>query len=172
MDDYMKKFLVVLFFTGMTAFMIGCGEENKSIDLSEVFEEIKEEIAADYGGDLQGLVEIDLTENEEDPLQDMILDETGLADEEMIENGYILASAMNVNSDAIILLEAKEEDDISSLEEGLEEYLEFQHGVWEIYLPDQFEKVENTIIESKGKYIIYITSENPENIKEIFEDAF
>lgn len=101
----------------------------------------------------------------------MSVQETGLTDEYIAE-GYLFASAMNVNAYTIILNEAKEASQIPLVEEKLETYFEAQYNIWEMYLPDQFEKVKNTIIETKGNYIIYITYENPEKMKDIFTNAF
>ena len=42
--------------------------------------------------------------------------------------------------------------------------------MWEMYLPDQFEKVKNNLILSKGTYLIYITYDNPEAIEKIFNE--
>lgn len=174
----MKKFVCVLLFTIITSLLIGCGGNNNdgnakgsTIDVADVFAEIKNEIAAERDGEMSGLIDVDLLHHEEEPLADMIIQETGLTDEYIAE-GYLLASAMNVNADTIILIEAKEASQIPLVEEKLEAYNEAQYNIWEMYLPDQFEKVKNTIIETKGNYIIYITYENPEKMKDIFTNAF
>lgn len=154
--------------------LAACGsndkEGNASVDLEGLFEDIKETVKADGDGDLTGMVEGDLLEAD-DPMIEMIAGELDISDTD-IKEGYVLASAMNINADEIILLEAKEAEAIAELEGKLEDYLEMQHNVWESYLPDQFAKVENTIIKSKGNYIIYITYEEPEKIEKVFDEAF
>lgn len=175
----MKKLVNALLFSAIVTVMIGCSgnnvkeeTENKAIDITDVFTEIKNEISEDRDGEMNGLIEVDLLdENADDPIAQMLIEETGLTSEN-ISSGYMLASAINVNADAIIIVEAKNRDQVDSVKEKLQAYLDLQHNIWEFYLPDQFTKVKNTIIETKGNYVIYITYDNPEKIKKIFTDAF
>jgi hypothetical protein len=79
---------------------------------------------------------------------------------------------MNVNSDEIILLKAKDEAHVKSLKEALEREKEAQIKTWEIYLPDQFEKVKNNVIKTNGNYLLYVTYGNPDEIEAIFDSYF
>ena len=79
---------------------------------------------------------------------------------------------MNVNADEIILLEAKDEKQVASLKEALEKELEGQVQTWKQYLPDQYEKVENNVIKTNGKYLLYVTYTKPGNIEKVFDSSF
>lgn len=69
----MKKFVCVLLFTIITSLLIGCGGNNNdvnakgsTIDVAEVFAEIKNEIAAERDGEMSGLIDVDLLHHEEE----------------------------------------------------------------------------------------------------------
>jgi len=170
----MKKAMPVLLLAITLTLLAACGSsnngDNASVDIEALFEEIKETVKADGDEELTGMMDGSLLEADE-PMIEMVAGELDISEAD-IEEGYILASAMNINADEIILLEAKDKEKVGQLEEKLDDYLEMQHNVWESYLPDQLAKVENTIIQSKGNYIIYITYEEPEKIEKVFNEAF
>ena len=180
----MRKIVVALVASLLLIGLVGCGDsketETKSdVPVEEILTAIKEKMAenleAEYGGEdllvdgeLAGYIEGDLTEeNSEDFLVNMLLEQMDLKQEELDE-GVFMAPMMNINSDQIIILKAKELDNVDSLKEALERALEQQVITWEQYLPDQFEKVKQNIISSEGPYLIYITANNPESLEEIF----
>ncbi|CQR47315.1 hypothetical protein BN1058_01624 [Paraliobacillus sp. PM-2] len=160
--------------------LIGCSNQSEKVDEAEVdvsalLLDIKEEIANDLGegsmvdGKLQNYIEADLTGESDDPMVGMTL-ETMELDKSKLEAGYVIQAMMNVNADQIILLEAKDEESVSVLQESLEKALEAQVQTWEQYLPDQYEKVKNNVIETNGKYLLYVTYEDPETIVNVFSE--
>lgn len=127
---------------------------------------VEEEVLVD--NKLLYYLETDLTASEdEDPAVAIWLEKMGL-DQAKISKGLVIAAMMNVNADEIIVLEAKDEADVASLKESLEKELENQDMTWKQYLPDQYEKVEDNIITTNGKYLLYVTYSEPDKIEEIF----
>lgn len=168
--------------------IVGCSNQSNEkrekapkVSLKEINTAIKEQLAEDMkaqgagedvlvDGNLQGYIEVDLM-NESDPSTPVYMEKMKL-DKEEIEDGVVLAAMMNINSDEIILLKAKDESNVKSLKEALEREKEIQIKTWEIYLPDQYEKVKNNVIKTNGKYLLYVTSEHPEKLEEIFDSYF
>lgn len=186
----MKRILSLVVFIATLSLLVGCTEqaiEEKEkapkVSLKEIATQIKEHIAEDMkangagddvllDGNLQSYIETDLKESEDnDPPVAILLDKMQLNKDEL-NSGIVIAAMMNVNSDEIILLEASDEAHVDKLKESLERELEAQTLTWKQYLPDQYEKVKNNIITTKGNYLLYVTYEHPEKIKEVFDRNF
>ncbi|MBW8351236.1 DUF4358 domain-containing protein [Bacillus sp. IITD106] len=173
--------ITILIFT-----LIGCSNEaNKKagasgVSIEEIVQSIKEKIAEDLtavgvsdalkDGVLQSYIESDLVNKDEDNPNSEFLMEKLAIDPNDLEDGYIIAAMMNINSDEIIVLKAKDESKVDGLIEVLKKEKEAQVTTWEQYLPDQYEKVKNNIIKVKGPYLIYITYEHPEKLEEVFDE--
>lgn len=89
---------------------------------------------------------------------------------EDLEEGVIFGSPIMTRADEIVILKAKDESKVEELKKGLEKENERLVQIWSQYLPDQYEKVQNHILKTKGKYLIYIVNENPEDIEAIFDN--
>lgn len=175
----MKKVWFVVSVIMLAMVMAACGsdlsgdsrDETEAItmDTEEVMDQIESQISDDMDGETGMFQRAHLTD-EEDPTSQMYIDTMGI-ERDLIASGFGYQSMMNVNSTTIIVLEAASTDDVPAVEEGLEAYLDNQVGVWEQYLPDQYEKVENNVIKTAGNYLIYITYDHPENIEAIFDEA-
>jgi len=170
----MKKFLFFTISAIIVGVMVGCSSENENIDISfsDLYEDIKGKISNDMDGELAGYLEIDLLDEDTDDPSAEIYEESMQLDRDQLANGRIIAAAMNVNADEIILIEAKEETQVDAIEEALERQKDQEYQIWETYLPDQFEKVKNNIIKTNGKYLLYVTYEDPEAIENIFDNYF
>ncbi|MGM8214813.1 DUF4358 domain-containing protein [Bacillaceae bacterium W0354] len=170
----MKKVWVLISMILIMGVVAGCQDKSdaaKEVDLSKMYDEIKNKVDEDTGGYLDSYLDIDLKEETDDPLVDMQVETLGI-NLDSIKNGFILAPMMNVNSDLIILFEAADEAEVEALKEALEKQKEAQVQTWEMYLPDQYEKVKNNIIKTDGNYLLYVTYEEPESIEAIFDSHF
>lgn len=169
----MKKVGLFISLLIMIGGIIGCSSSsNNKVDVSfdDIYDEIKDKVADDIGEGFEGYQNVDLLNDDSDDAelyQEMISLET-----DGLENAKILGTLINVNADEIILIEALDEESLKSAQVSLEDHLEDEYQVWEKYLPDQFEKVDNNIIKTKGDFLIYITYENPEAIEDIFDSHF
>lgn len=180
----MKKITVALLLSIVTVILFGCGNsanDESKVSLSELVSSIQEQIASDLeaggvenplvDGELLGYILADLTAQNAEGMEAMYAEKLNI-DPEDINAGYILAPMMNVKSDEIILLEAKDEEQVATLKKALEEELQAQINTWQQYLPDQFEKVKNNVITTNGRYLLYVTYDNPDAIVKIFNDQF
>ena len=124
----------------------------------------KEELLANY------FIE-DLAASADNPNVEILLERMEL-DTDNMANGKVIMPMMNVNSDELILLEAKTKEDVESLKASLELELAAQTQVWEQYLPDQYEKVKNNVIKTNGNFLLYVTSLDQDQIVEAFDKHF
>lgn len=181
----MKKWLAVSVLAVCMLLLGACGDSTEkpesNVPVSEIMTAIKEQLAKDIeeasgenlleeDGTISGYVEADLlAEDTDDPFVEMLLERSEL-DKELLEEGQFLAPMMNVNSNEIIILKAKEEADVGALKEALEREQDVQIGIWEQYLPDQHEKVKKNITKTKGKYLIFLTAEDAPALEAIFDE--
>lgn len=190
MEGIMKKIFSLILLTFVFSFVAGCtnqSDEQKEkpveVSLENIVSEIKEQIAEDMkeqgagedvyvDGKLQSYIETDLKATDESNPSGAIYLEKLKLNQEELENGTVIAAMMSVKSDEIIVLEAADEKHVASLKEALEREKEAQMKTWEVYLPDQFEKVKKNIIKTNGKFLLYATYENPEKIEKIFDKSF
>lgn len=150
---------------------------NQEASLEDIFQETKDTMAADLkeagveepiiDEKLASYFEIDLTDKDSQD-REFYLEKLGIK-EDQLKAGYVIAAMMNVNSDEIIMLEAKDEAGVAALKTALETELAAQTQTWEQYLPDQFDKVKNNVIKQNGNKLIYITYDQPEKIEKIFD---
>lgn len=175
----MKKILSFIIVVLTVFAFAGCGKKAPNVPVKDIVEGVKKQMAEDMKADgapessfkdgkLPGFIEVDLTAEESSPFSKTIKEKYNMED---IEEGIVLQQMMSVKSDLIIVLKAKDESKVEDLKAVLEKEKEAQIKIWEQYLPDQYEKVKNNIITTKGKYLIYITYENPEKIEEIFTNV-
>ncbi|MTI69275.1 MAG: DUF4358 domain-containing protein [Firmicutes bacterium] len=171
----MKKILSLILIVTTVFSFVGCSKKTElNVKVKDILDDIKGEIAKDMkdkgvkeeslkDGKLPGFMDIDLTK-EKNPFSEIF-------SKEDIKEGYILQQMMNVKSDLIIVLKAKDESKVKDLKTSLEKIKKGQVNTWEKYLPDQYKKVQNNIIKTKGKYLVYITYDNPEKIEKIFNNS-
>lgn len=186
----MGKLKVVLLFALVLVLAAGCSQKNDAekpeevnVSFDEVTTSIKEAIAKDLkedggveeevlvDGKLTYYTETDLTASTDDAGVAIWLEKMNV-DQEKLANGLVIAAMMNVNADEVIVLEAKDEADVEALKASLEKELENQDQTWKQYLPEQYEKVKENIITTKGKYLLYVTYTNPEKVEEAFNSKF
>lgn len=137
---------------------------------------LKEELQAESGlseDEVLGNYFIeDLTATDADmAMVDVLLERMEL-DPDKLANGKAIGALMNVNADEIFVLEAKEEDDVADLKASLEQELAAQIQTWEQYLPEQYEKVKNNVIQTNGKFLLYVTFSDSEKIADAFNQQF
>lgn len=174
----MKKIIALSVVLLTLLAFVGCSSQEAEVNVtvSEIIEAVKNQMADDMkaggmpednfkDGKLPGYMEVDLTGEES---QSQIME---LFNSEDIEEGVVLQQMINIKSDLIIIVKAKDETKVEGVKESLSKVKEQQENIWSKYLPDQYEKVKNNVIKTNGNYVIYITYDNPESIEEKFESS-
>ncbi len=174
----MKKFFILAIACLMVFTAAGCSKQQKEVNvpITDIVEGIKAKMAEDMkaagvpedsfkDGSLPGYMETDLASGDlKEPMAEMF-------NQEDLEEGIVIQQMMNVRSDLIVVLKAKDESKLENLKTSLDKIKEQQEMIWSSYLPDQYEKVKNNITIVEGKYLIYITYDDPESIETIFNNA-
>lgn len=183
----MKKIKVIAVIMFLVV-LAGCNNESKEetekptpVWFDEIVTALKDQVAEDLvadgveesevmvDGQLAFYMETDLTASEEsDPAVTIWVEKMDL-DTDKLAKGKAIAPMVNINSDEIILLEAKDEADVASLKESFEKELAGQVQIWQKYLPEQYKKVEKNIIKTNGKYLLYVTYSDPKKIESVFD---
>ncbi len=91
-------------------------------------------------------------------------------DRERLEDALMIHHQMNVKSDMIVVLKAKTDEDVAELENYAKKLRDDQYKTWERYLPDQFEKVQQNVTKTIGRYVIYVTYDEPQKIADTIEN--
>lgn len=171
----MKKLSVLLLLFVTTVCLFGCSGPKVPVEdiAAEIKEAIKEHMIAggipeeQFENGLPGYIEADILEEG----SAMWLSSPDLFDEDTIDEGVILASMFNVNSDEILIVKAKDKRSVKDLLVAMETEKENRLRLWETYLPNQYEKVKNTVIKSEGLYLLYATYKDPEVVEGAFQSA-
>lgn len=147
-------------------------EEPKFEDVVSAIKEKMKDDLKDEGVDDLGQVyqEADLADRSGDDPAAAIWAEKMKLDPEKLANGTVVAALMNVNADEIIVLEANSEGDVADLKASLENELAAQTQTWEQYLPEQYGKVKDNKIVTRGKFLLYVTYSDPAGIEKVFLD--
>ena len=169
--------------------MVRCSSAGKSeggtaapeVAAKDIMDSIKEKIVQDIkdaGFDegrsdeeiLQGYMETNLTDvAADDPFGQMFFERTEL-DKELLAEGLMYVPMFNTNADEIFVLRAKNEKDADTLKAALQKELEVQIQTWEVYLPDQYEKVKNNVLKTNGNYVLYVTYDDADAVEKIFDE--
>lgn len=71
----------------------------------------------------------------------------------------------------LLIIKAKNKDDLSSVKDAVEERIQSQIKTYEGYGPAQVSQLENAVVTTKGAYLFYCTGESAEKTEEVFEDV-
>ena len=167
----MKKIKLLMMTLLITVLAVGCskGSEQGGETGETSPTKIQETLSKAYDtpledGVLSGYHLTDMTNEEE-----MLMYE-GIFNSEDIKSGYILQPMMNVKSELIIVAEAKDAESVENIKASYEKVLSDQDEMWSRYLPDQYELVKANKIQTQGNYVLYVTSEQVEEIVKVFEE--
>ncbi len=156
----MKKLLKTLGLSLLCIALIGCTSNNtKGTELKD------------------GLTAIDVVKNVEDkaPMQmPMELDEEMAKDLANLNlddvEDYGIIKAMIINSADIAAVVKAKEGKLESVKASLQQMLDTERN--NAYLPDQKEKIENSIFMEKGNYVILLVNYDVQAAKKAVEECF
>lgn len=73
--------------------------------------------------------------------------------------------------DEILIVKAKDRDDLAAVKDAVEERIDAQIKTYESYGPKQVALLENAVVTTKGRYLFYCTGKSAEKTEEVFEDV-
>jgi len=89
-----------------------------------------------------------------------------------LENYVIKIPMMNIRADEIAILKVKNMDDVEYIKNKLKVRIENIQNIFKGYLQDQYELSKNSLIISRGKYILMSVSDKNDDIGTIFKSYF
>lgn len=154
----MKKNLAILFAIVLPFLLTGCAEPPaKAVDLTALGSEIETEIALPdsmediTAGDLQRLYGIDSAQ-------------------------YVQfigkITTVGVLGDEIVVVEAVDADAVAGIQEKMENRYQAKRKEMEDYLPEEYEKINNGGVVTKGNYVALLVSSEQEKLEALIEVNF
>ena len=168
----------------LTFVLTGCGDENEPENAMEQARASIDDITTAITGELKAnlinagaAVEEDFKDGKIPSHSVVRLKDENFTlpiefDKNKLEDAVVITHDMNVKSDMIVVLKAKTDADIPEVENYAKKIKEEQTKTWENYLPDQFSKVQNNSIKTNGRYVIYVTHDEPEKITGAIDKLF
>lgn len=85
-------------------------------------------------------------------------------DPSTLEDYVFSISEVSTSAEMVIILKAKDEASVDDFKNVLNAVMEEKKAEMENYLPDQYDIVNKGTLESKGKYVYLVCSENADSI--------
>ena len=87
-------------------------------------------------------------------------------DNSKLEDALVVTNEKDETSDMIVVLKAKNDSDVQTLENYVKKLRDVQYKTWEEKDPDQFKKVQQNMTRTMGRYVFYITYDTPQGISD------
>ncbi len=89
-----------------------------------------------------------------------------------VEDFVSFVPKSNMNANEILVLKVKDEKDIPTIKSGIEERIKKQGESFKNYRPEEYNLIENAILEVEGNNIIFIISKDSSQIKKAIDSNF
>ncbi|RIX60651.1 DUF4358 domain-containing protein [Paenibacillus nanensis] len=99
---------------------------------------------------------------------DMVKDMYHL-DPALLEDYTIMTPLMNIKTNELAVLKVKDAKDLEAVQEGVKQRAADVQKVFETYLQDQYENAKNYKLVVKGSYVLFVISENADDMAAEFE---
>lgn len=160
MTRILKKALTNLFVLSLTLVILtSCTKNdvmNKAPSVKDIDNKLKEEI------DLSTMAIGDSEKLEK--LYDINLED--------LEEFLLYVPKSNIEANEIGIFKVKDSANIDDIEEKVEKRVEEQSNSFKDYLPEEYYLIENSLLKTKGNYILFAISEDVDQIEEIFDKSF
>ena len=155
----MKRMLAIATAIVLALALVGCqSEPTQQKDPAEVVAAINKEFLETNVDQLPALMELDA-----ETLQQMY----GI-EPEWVTDYVCQFPMMNVHATEIFVAHVAE-GHMEEVKAALAARQEALENTWELYLPDQYELVRNSVTEIRGDYVLYAVTEHADSLREIFE---
>lgn len=135
--------------------LAGCGNSDTAIDVQKLADDLKSGVA--FKDDLAAMPDSVFETYYE------------------VEDGDITQKAVYAGgggtAEEIAVFEAKDEDAAARLKKAVEQRIADQKENFENYVPGELTKLNNPVLEVKGKYVILCVCDNPEEARAIIDKA-
>lgn len=149
----------MLFAFVMANFLTGCfssDTETKNPSVEDIGNNIKESV------DFSDMVEVD---------KDKFERIYGI-DTDKVEEFFAYAPSSNISASELAVIKVKDSSDLDYLKEKINMRVEKQAKSFKDYLPEEYYLIENHILKSKKDYVLFVISNDADEIEEIFDASF
>ncbi|GAA0729268.1 hypothetical protein GCM10008905_29050 [Clostridium malenominatum] len=156
LKNILLLFLLIILPTGI---LFGCSSQKaskKNPSSKEIGEKIKQamDLSQMKDGDSEKLYKsYDIKENE-------------------IENFFLLTPPSNIKAEELLIVKLKDSKDIDSIKEKIQNRVDAQSTSFKDYLPEEYNLIENHILEVKDNFIFFTISKDGDKQKELFYESF
>nr|WP_243865552.1 DUF4358 domain-containing protein [Paenibacillus lupini] len=140
--------------------MSACSEKGSNYDPKLSTEEMIEQLTKQYEQPPQTDLETDGVKN----LYHL--------DPALLDTYTIKIPLMNVKTNEIAVLKAKNAKDVEAIQEGVKQRAAEVQKQFETYLPDQYENAKNYKVVAQGSYVLFVIGENADDIVTAFNGFF
>lgn len=153
----MKKVICTILALTMMLTLAACGgktEDTVSVDVNALYESFSQQMP-------------DMFYPDEDTMMNFL----GISLEDCVQYKVAIC-AEGMRSDEVWLIEAKDADALSNLQQLAQTRIEAKLDETVSYAPDQYVVVEKAVVLTKGNYLALLISPEVDTLKEAFEAAF
>lgn len=150
----MKKFAISILCLLTIFWITGCGSSSKTLDIDAFSQKVAAQ--GDFGDEL-----ILLSDNIVSDYYDLSFD--GL------EDYSIYVSSTSATASEFAIFECKDDDALKLAKAAVETRIADQINNYENYRPDEKYRLDNSMIETNGNYLIFVVSNNNSAIEKLFE---
>lgn len=153
-----KKIAVILAAFGMIGVLAGCESEisTGNVDIQSMAEELQTNLEFE---DTMSLIETDVA-----------LSYYGI-DAEAVDDCVVLIST-GATAEEIAIFEAASDDYVEAIQLACETRQNKQTASYADYKPEEVSRLDNAIIETTGRYIIYCVADDNDKAEEIIDSYF
>ncbi|MOA15265.1 hypothetical protein D3C78_1354160 [compost metagenome] len=93
-------------------------------------------------------------------------------DANSVDDFIFYTSTSNVKADELAVVKLKDESQVESVKENIEQRIEAQKMKFKDYRPDEYFLVENHVLKSKGQFVFFAVSKEADLTERAFDSAF
>ncbi|OBZ13804.1 DUF4358 domain-containing protein [Bacillus sp. FJAT-26390] len=93
-------------------------------------------------------------------------------DPALLEEYTIMSPMMNVKTNEVAVFKVKDAKDVAAVEDGIKKRAADVQKQFETYLQDQYENAKNYKLVSKGNYVFFVISDQPDKFVTEFDSYF
>jgi len=93
-------------------------------------------------------------------------------DVDRVDDFILYTSTSNVRADELTVIKLKDQSQVESVKEKIEQRIDAQKIKFKDYRPNEYFLVENHVFKTKGLYVFFAVSKDAGQMEHVFDDAF
>lgn len=165
----MQRYKLILIAMLISLIFVSCTKPKEpSVKVTNLMDQVTDKIVKDYKTTSREQLGYNRLDFLKDDSKDIV--STMKLEKNTIEEGIYLSDPTGKTSDRIMIVKAKKDTDIKGVVDAFRKMQEKQDKEWKKKQKKQYEKVKNGIIDTNGKYVIYIVYDDMASLMKIIND--